>query len=189
MSKKKKSTPLDQLKTLLSILNNESWSTQTKFAAFVGYPRKTEILDIIDESPYSEFIDVYYQYGEELCRSIDYDVLYAVYDLKKTLGLKKYKEYVGFTWEYIKTMAEDYKVEHIVNTLNPVLSDPYEKSPDYFGTIRISSVDQIFLKGMKFELKIGFSDYIDFLKVIFRKNWRFVVDGNKDKLRIYKRSV
>jgi hypothetical protein len=42
---------------------------------------------------------------------------------------------------------------------------------------------------MKPQLGIGFSDYIDFLKVIFRKDWKFVIDGNKDKLFIYKRTV
>lgn len=184
-----KNTSLDQLKTFLFILNNESWNIQTKFAVFVGYPRKDEVLDIIDESPYSEFIDVYYQYGEELCRGVDYDVLYAAYDLKNTLGLKKYKEYIKSTWECIEQMAEDYKVKNITFIVDPVLSDPHEKLPGYFGTIRISSVDKIFLNGMNLQLKIGFSDYIDFLKVIFRKDWKFIIDGNKDRLFIYKKNV
>ena len=55
------STNIEQLKTLLSILNNEGWRIQTKFEAFIGYPRKSEILDIIDDSPYSSFIDIFYQ--------------------------------------------------------------------------------------------------------------------------------
>lgn len=77
---------IEQLKTLLSILNNEGWCIQTKFEAFVNYPEKIEVIELIDDSPYSDFIDIFYQYGEELCKSIDYEVLYAVYDLKRTLG-------------------------------------------------------------------------------------------------------
>ena len=183
------STNIEQLKTLLSILNNEGWCIQTKFEAFIGYPRKSEILDIIDDSPYSSFIDIFYQYGEELCRSINYDVLYAAYDLKRTLGSKEYKEYVKTTRKCIEVIVTDYKISNIVASVNPVLRDPRENLQGYFGTIRISSVDKIFLNGMKPQLGIGFSDYIDFLKVIFRKDWKFVIDGNKDKLFIYKRTV
>lgn len=178
---------IEQLKTLLSILNNEGWCIQTKFEAFVNYPEKTEVIELIDDSPYSDFIDIFYQYGEELCKSIDYEVLYAVYDLKRTLGLKKYKEYVKFTQEYIKTMIDDYRVSNIVCSVSPVLRDPHEDLQGYVGTIRITSVEETFLKGMLFQLKIGFSDYLDFLKVIFRRDWKFVVDSNK--LFIYKRTV
>lgn len=183
------STNIEQLKTLLSILNNEGWCIQTKFEAFIGYPRKSEILDIIDDSPYSSFIDIFYQYGEELCRSINYDVLYAAYDLKRTLGSKEYKEYVKTTRKCIEVIVTGYKISNIVASVNPVLKDPRENLQGYYGTIRISSVDKIFLNGMKPQLGIGFSDYIDFLKVIFRKDWKFVIDGNKDKLFIYKRTV
>lgn len=171
------STNIEQLKTLLSILNNEGWCIQTKFEAFIGYPRKSEILDI------------FYQYGEELCRSINYDVLYAAYDLKRTLGSKEYKEYVKTTRKCIEVIVTDYKISNIVASVNPVLRDPRENLQGYYGTIRISSVDKIFLNRMKPQLGIGFSDYIDFLKVIFRKDWKFVIDGNKDKLFIYKRTV
>lgn len=134
------STNIEQLKTLLSILNNEGWCIQTKFEAFIGYPRKSEILDIIDDSPYSSFIDIFYQYGEELCRSINYDVLYAAYDLKRTLGSKEYKEYVKTTRKCIEVIVTDYKISNIVASVNPVLKDPRENLQGYYGTIRISSV-------------------------------------------------
>lgn len=184
-----KSTDIEQLKTLLFILNNEGWCIQTKFEAFVDYPRKFEILDIIDDSPYSDFIDIFYQYGEELCMNINYDVLYAAYDLKKSLGSKEYKEYVKSIRKCIEIMVTDYKVSNITASVNPVLKDPRENLQGYYGTIKISSIDKIFLNGMKPQLKIGFSDYIDFLKVIFRKDWKFVIDGNKNKLFIYKRTA
>lgn len=184
-----KSTDIEQLKTLLFILNDEGWCIQTKFEAFVDYPRKSEILDIIDDSPYSDFIDIFYQYGEELCMNINYDVLYAAYDLKKSLGSKEYKEYVKFIRKCIEIMVTDYKVSNFIASVNPVLKDPHENLQGYYGTIKISSIDKIFLNGLKPQLKIGFSDYIDFLKVIFRKDWKFVIDGNKNKLFIYKRTA
>lgn len=84
-------------------------------------------------------------------------------------------------------MIDDYRVSNIVCSVNPVLRDPHEDLQGYVGTIRITSVEEIFLKGMLFQLKIGFSDYLDFLKVIFRRDWKFVVDSNK--LFIYKRTV
>lgn len=109
--------------------------------------------------------------------------------LRELLGSKEYKEYVKTTRKCIEVIVTDYKISNIVASVNPVLRDPRENLQGYYGTIRISSVDKIFLNGMKPQLGIGFSDYIDFLKVIFRKDWKFVIDGNKDKLFIYKRTV
>lgn len=67
----------DEIKNILLILNDNSISLNDKFRNYAKYSSsiKKEIIDIIDESMYSNFIDVFYRFGDELSNEIDYDLL------------------------------------------------------------------------------------------------------------------
>lgn len=67
----------DEIKNILLILNDNSISLNDKFRNYAKYSSsiKKEIIDVIDESMYSNFIDVFYRFGDELSNEIDYDLL------------------------------------------------------------------------------------------------------------------
>ena len=67
----------EEIKNILLILNDNSISLNDKFRNYAKYSSsiKKEIIDVIDESMYSNFIDVFYRFGDELSNEIDYDLL------------------------------------------------------------------------------------------------------------------
>lgn len=67
----------EEIKNILLILDDNSISLNDKFRSYskCGSSIKKEIVDVIDESIYSNFIDIFYRFGEELSNEIDYDLL------------------------------------------------------------------------------------------------------------------
>lgn len=159
---------MNDLKILLSVLNDESVNINSKFKVFVNCNSddRSKVIDIIDDSPYSRFIDIYYELGEDLCNELDYEVLLLFSKFKKTKAVKKYKNFGEFLNARLKQVMSNYIIENIVIQL---AFPNKKKSKNYVGSFYRKDI----IRDMFDNWGINLEDSIKIIKIFFKNDYEF----------------
>lgn len=175
-----------ELVNFLDVLNNEKINIDLKFKEFVSFSDKTSIIDIIVDSPYDDFIDLFYRYGKDICSNIDYYIIKDVDNLRRELGKKSYDSYI----KNLRLIQEklDLEIEAKNTMLRLILPNLYRKN--YVGNIHKSKLFDTYFGELKFGIEPDVIDYdklLDYLRVLFRDTYEFRYYNGTETVKVYKK--
>lgn len=175
-----------ELVNFLEVLNNEKINIDLKFKEFVSFSDKTSIIDIIVDSLYDDFIDLFYRYGKDICSNIDYYIIKDVDNLRRELGKKSYDSYI----KNLRLIQEklDLEIEAKNITLRLILPNLYGKN--YIGTIHKSELFNTYFGELKFGIEPDVIDYdklLDYLRVLLRDTHEFKYYNGTKTVKVYKK--
>ena len=174
-----------ELVKFFEILNNEEITDiDLKFKKFVSFSNKTSIIDVIVDSPYDDFIDLFYRYGKDICSNIDYHVIKDVDNLRERLGKKSYDNYI----ENLRLIQEKLDIEIEAKSITLRLINLYEKN--YIGTIHKSELFNTYFGKLKFGIEPNVIDsdkLLDYLRVLFRDTYEFKYYNGTKTVKVYKK--
>lgn len=177
----------DEIKNILLILNDNSISLNDKFRNYAKYSSsiKKEIIDIIDESMYSNFIDVFYRFGDELSNEIDHDLLRIAELIEIDCHNRRiYNLFVKKLELFVDTSISHYRQELLI-------MNRYKKNNTFFYFKDISALKNI-ISIESYDIREIRKDPIDndelflLLRLFLRNKYNFIKIPNNGLINVTK---
>lgn len=177
----------DEIKNILLILNDNSISLNDKFRNYAKYSSsiKKEIIDVIDESMYSNFIDVFYRFGDELSNEIDYDLLRIAELIEIDCHNRRiYNLFVKKLELFVNTSISHYRQELLI-------MNRYKKNNTFFYFKDISALKNI-ISVESYDIREIRKDPIDndelflLLRLFLRNKYNFIKIPNNGLINVTK---
>lgn len=179
---------IDEIKNILLILDNNSISLNDKFRYYskCSSSIKKEIIDVIDESIYSNFIDIFYRFGEELSNEIDYDLL-RIAELIETVCYNRriYNLFIKKLELFVNTSISHYKQELLIMNRYKKNNNTFFYFKDISALKNIISIESYNIREIRKD-PINNDELFLLLRLFLRNKYNFIKIANNGLINVTK---
>lgn len=178
----------DEIKNILLILDNNSISLNDKFRYYskCSSSIKKEIIDVIDESIYSNFIDIFYRFGEELSDEIDYDLL-RIAELIETVCYNRriYNLFIKKLELFVNTSISHYRQELLIMKRYKKNNNTFFYFKDISALKNIISIESYDIREIRKD-PIDNDELFLLLRLFLRNKYNFIKIPNNGLINVTK---
>lgn len=179
---------ISEIKNILIILEDDSISLIDKFRCYAKCDSsvKKEIIDVIDDSIYSNFIDIFYRFGDELSNGIDYDLLRIAELIEIDCHNRRiYNLFVKKLELFVDTSISKYKQELLIMNLYKKNNNTFFYFKDISALKNIISIESYDIREIRKD-PIDNDELFLLLRLFLRNKYSFSKESNGKLIKVNK---